>query len=55
MKETVYYISAPVHINISLLADTHNTNPAPILASLRTHQPQLIAIAGDILVGYRPG
>ena len=54
MKETVYHISAPAHYSIALLADTHNTDPAPILASLQVHRPDIVAIAGDILIGYRP-
>ena len=54
MKETVYHISAPAHFSIALLADTHNTDPAPILASLQVRRPDIVAIAGDILIGYRP-
>lgn len=54
MKETVYRIPAPVHFSIALLADTHNIAPTDILLSLKTYQPDLICIAGDILIGYRP-
>ena len=40
--------------SITLLADTHNTDTAPILASLQVRRPDIVAIAGDILIGYRP-
>lgn len=42
MKETAYKIPGEVSLSIALLADTHNTDPARILASLRTHQPHMI-------------
>ena len=40
-------------MKIALLSDTHNTDYAPILRSLKKHRPALIAIAGDILDGCR--
>lgn len=54
MKETSYAITAPLHLTIALIADTHNTDPAPVLNSLKVHRPDLICIVGDLLVGYRP-
>ncbi len=54
MKETVYKINGSVDITIGLLADTHNVEPGEILSSLYSHRPDIIAIAGDMLVGYRP-
>lgn len=54
MKETVYKINGSVDITIGLLADTHNVEPGEILSSLYSHRPDIIAIAGDLLVGYRP-
>lgn len=54
MNETVYKMSGSVDITIGFLADTHNVEPGEILSSLSAHHPAIIAIAGDILVGYRP-
>lgn len=54
MEETIYRIAAPVHFSVALLADTHNVEPSDIAASLKVHQPDMIAIAGDILIGDRP-
>ena len=54
MKETVYQISAGVRLSIALIADTHNVDPSSILSSLQVHHPDIIAIAGDLLIGYRP-
>lgn len=54
MKETVYSISSPVNMTIALIADFHNTDPDAIIESLSDHHPDMIAIAGDFLVGYRP-
>lgn len=51
MKEITYH-GFPV--SLALLADLHNTDPAPIIASLRVHQPSLIAITGDVLYGSAP-
>ena len=45
------------HLTIALLSDFHNGGPAVVAAvtdSLRRNQPDMIAIAGDLLVGYRP-
>lgn len=50
--ETTYKIPRAPHL--ALLADFHNGNPEPILASLRIHAPSLICICGDIIIGHRP-
>ena len=54
MKETKYRISGRIKLTVALLTDSHNTDYAPIRASLSSCRPDIIAIAGDILVGYRP-
>ena len=49
--------SGELHLTIALLSDFHNSGPATATAvtdSLRRHRPDIIAIAGDLLVGYRP-
>ena len=54
MVETNYIIkSAP---RIALLADFHNGDPEPIIASLKRHEQDLdlIAIAGDLIYGAHP-
>ena len=54
MREALYKINGSGDITIGLLADTHNAEPGEILSSLSAHHHDIIAIAGDILVGYRP-
>ena len=54
MVETNYIIkSAP---RIALLADFHNGDPQPVIASLKRHESDLdlIAIAGDLIYGSSP-
>ena len=54
MVETNYIIkSAP---RIALLADFHNGDPQPVIASLKRHESDLdlIAIAGDLIYGAHP-
>jgi len=47
MVETTYHIpNAP---RIALLADLHGRPYDHVIASVRAHRPELIAIAGDIL------
>ena len=53
MIETFYRI--PGAPSLALLTDLHNADPAPVIASLRSHHPSLITIAGDILYGSHPG
>lgn len=52
MVETIYHI--PGAPRIALLADLHGRDPAPVLASLRSHAPSLVCICGDILYGSHP-
>ena len=54
MKETVYKIPSSVKRRIALLSDLHNRSFKAVLRSLRRRQPDLIAVTGDLLVGYRP-
>jgi len=54
MKETVYNLAAPVQLRLALVSDTHNVEPSPILASLGKNRPDLICVAGDLLIGKRP-
>ena len=53
MVETFYRIPA-LPVFTAVLADYHNGNPDPILASLRQNRPDLIVIAGDLVYGSRP-
>ena len=40
--------------SLALVSDLHNTDPAPILSSLRSRCPSLICITGDVVYGSRP-
>lgn len=52
MLETHYYISGcPVFL--AHLADTHDTDPEPILDSLRRHTPDFILHTGDFIHGKK--
>lgn len=53
MTETHYTIEG-CPISIALLADAHDTDPEPILTSLRRHAPALIAVTGDVVRGSKP-
>jgi len=52
MVETTYHI--PGAPRIALLADLHGRDPAPVLASLRSHAPSLVCLAGDFIYGSWP-
>lgn len=52
LDETFFDLNCP-H-KLALLADFHNTDPVPVLASLNRSKPELIAIAGDFVFGDRP-
>lgn len=52
MQETVYTI--PGIPPLALLTDFHSGDPTAVLASLRTRQPKLICLAGDLILGGRP-
>ena len=52
MNDTFYNLDVPVRL--ALLADFHNTNPDPVLESLKTQRPDVITIAGDFVFGNRP-
>ncbi len=51
MQESFYTI--PDAPRLALLSDLHNADPAPVISSLRTHRPEIIAITGDVLYGSR--
>lgn len=50
--ETTYKV--PGAPRLALLSDLHNADPAPVLQSLRSRRPDIIAITGDIPYGGRP-
>ena len=52
MTETNYIING-CPSSIAFLADTHDTAPEPILASLRSRSPALIVHTGDFLHGWK--
>lgn len=52
MQETIYRINTPV--SIALITDFHETSPEPILASLRARHPEIICIAGDMVLNPEP-
>ena len=52
MDETFFDLNCP-H-KLALLADFHNSEPAPVLASLQKNKPELITVAGDFVFGDRP-
>ena len=54
MKETVYRIPSSVHRRIALISDLHNRSYSAVIHSLRRRRPDLIAVTGDMLIGYRP-
>ena len=52
MVETTYIIPGAPYF--ALLTDTHNTDPTPVLASLASHRPDLILLAGDFVYAETP-
>ena len=53
LTNTIYNIPG-CPCRLALLADSHNSEPRRILASLRDHAPNLICIAGDFVYGNVP-
>ena len=53
MKERIYRISSQLNITIAIISDTHNTAQMPVIRSLKKHRPDIIAVTGDFLIGYR--
>ena len=51
--ETFYHVPE-CPCTIALIADTHNCSPYHILRSLHSHAPDIICIAGDIILGFVP-
>ena len=54
MKETFYTVRAPLNARIALLADLHEDSGEEILGSLQKQKPDLIMIAGDLVMVRRP-
>ena len=52
MKDTFYTVRTPVRI--ALVTDTHGCPFRPIADSLERNRPDLIAVAGDIIMSDRP-
>ena len=53
MKETLYKILADVDLTIALISDLHNRRGTDVLKSLQQQNPDIIAIAGDMVMGLR--
>lgn len=53
MRETFYKISANVQLTIALASDLHNRKGTEALRSLGIQKPDIIAIAGDMVMGLR--
>ena len=54
MKEVIYHLHAPIHMNIALLTDLHNKPYQSIIDSLTVHRPDMICIAGDLIYSITP-
>ena len=54
MRETFYKIPAGSRRLIALISDLHNHSGKDVVRSLRRRHPDLIAVTGDLLVGYLP-
>lgn len=53
MKERIYRIQAGIPHTISLLSDLHGKDGHEILEILRNRRPSLIAVTGDLFLGYK--
>lgn len=53
MNETIYSLSCPVPF--AFLSDAHDSDPEPVLRSLRAHSPEMILISGDLVKGDKIG
>ena len=54
MKETFYKIPVGNRRLIALISDLHNCPGKDVIRSLKRYHPDLIAVTGDMLVGYLP-
>ena len=52
--QEAHYAIADCPLSIALLSDLHDRNAKPVLASLRSHRPDIIAITGDFANGHVP-
>ena len=42
------------NVRLAVISDLHNRSYSAVIRSLRRRRPDLIAVTGDMLVGYRP-
>ena len=55
MVETTYPAKAlKCPVSIAVIADFHNTDPSPVIQSVKAHRPDLICIPGDVVSGWIP-
>lgn len=52
LKERIYRIHADVQCRIALLSDLHNADGSTVLPILSRFCPDLIAVTGDLFLGY---
>lgn len=53
MRETFYTIPANVQLTVALVSDLHNKKGTEALRSLKIQKPDIITIAGDMVMGLR--
>ena len=53
MKERIYRIHKGIPHTVAILSDLHNKNGRAAAESLRQRRPDLIAVTGDLFLGYR--
>lgn len=53
MKERIYRIRAGIPHTIALLSDLHGKDGSEALTILRRRRPSLIAVTGDLFLGYK--
>lgn len=55
MRKTEYTLPSPVNHTIALVTDLHEFDPNPVLEILREAEPDVIAVAGDMLERHHRG
>lgn len=55
MITTEYSVAGPADITIAIVADLHEFDPEPVLDILRTTQPDVIAVPGDLFENHEFG
>ena len=51
MKETFYKILTRIKLAVALISDLHNRKGTEVLKSLEQRRPDIIALAGDMVMG----